>query len=49
MSTAQALSARRKQARRGHLARAKAERRYAPSAEALSVRTHDVSISVGDV
>jgi hypothetical protein len=48
MSTAQALSTRRRGGRRGHFFRTKAERPYAPSREALTFKPTDVSVSVGD-
>jgi hypothetical protein len=48
MSTAQALSTRRRGARRGHFFRAKAERPYAPSREAMTFKPGDVTISVGE-
>ena len=48
MSTAQALSTRRRNLRRGHFYRTKAERPYAPSREATTFKPTDVSVSVGD-
>ncbi len=48
MSTVQALSTRRRNARRGHFFRTKAERPYAPSPEALTFKPDQVQVSVGD-
>jgi hypothetical protein len=48
MSTAQALTSRRRHPRRGQFHRLKAERPYAPSQDAISFKPTDVSVSVGD-
>ncbi len=48
MTTAQALLARRRHARRGHFYRTKAERPYAPSREAQTFKPGEVNVSVGE-
>ncbi|HLG71047.1 MAG TPA: hypothetical protein VK009_11545 [Chloroflexota bacterium] len=48
MTTAQALTSRRRHPRRGHFFPAKSERPYAPSREAMTFKPTDVSVSVGD-
>jgi len=48
MTTAQALSARRRHTRRGHFLRTPTERPYAPSREAQTFKPHEVNISVGE-
>jgi len=50
MTTAQALTSRRRNSRRGHFFRTgkSSERPYAPSREALEFKPHDVTVSVGE-
>jgi len=48
MTTVQALSSRRRNARRGYFFRTRAEQPYTPSREALTFKPGQVSDSVGE-